>query len=195
MVRRNTCNACLQMEQFVQQQQIAIVVRATSPPPPLLFFISQSTLIDVIHQSASAGGLSPAAVPDESPEEQRDFASLLEQVSAFTAQHPPPSVLPASSTSLSFLPTPHISFAFTAQKRTLATRRVRGQVHHLYSVCLLHRHRVLRLAPVRLFMLGRYLNTVEELRSQALALWETVRQQGVFPASVLAGLQRCIGFH
>ena len=144
MVCCNTCNACLQMEQFVQQQQIAIVVRATSPPPPLLFFISQSTLIDVIHQSASAGGLSPAAVPDESPEEQRDFASLLEQVSAFTAQHLPPSVLPASSTSPNFLPTPHISFAFTAPKRTLATRRVRGQVHHFHSVCLLYHHRMLR---------------------------------------------------
>lgn len=100
-----------QMEQFVQQQQIAIV-------------------------SASAGGLSPAAVPDESPEEQRDFASLLEQLRSEPSQ-------------------PEESEA----KFTIFTA---------------------------------YLNTVEELRSQALALWETVRQQGVFPASVLAGLQRSV---
>jgi hypothetical protein len=44
----------------------------------------------LLPQRAEDGGAPPApAVPDESPEEQRDFASLLQQVSGFIHKHNP----------------------------------------------------------------------------------------------------------
>jgi hypothetical protein len=44
----------------------------------------------LLPQRAEGGGAPPApAVPDESPEEQRDFASLLQQVSGFIHKHNP----------------------------------------------------------------------------------------------------------
>jgi hypothetical protein len=163
------------------------------PPPELLFFISQST---PIHQCASEGGHSPAAVPDESPEEQRDFASLLEQVSALTVQPPPPSAPSTSSQRpLTFPPPANLIRLHSSETNPHNPKSQRPSSPSLQRMSPPPSSRASPCAgaPPSLVMLVRYLNTVEELRSQALALWETVRQQGVFPASVLAGLQRCNG--
>ena len=82
-----------------------------------------------------------------------------------------------------------------APHRAKKTRRIRGQIHHFHRVSsslqpALHLCHTSRHASNTMTL--RYLNTVEDLRGQALGLWETVRQQGVFPPSVLAGLKRCI---
>jgi hypothetical protein len=116
---------------FILQPVLYRISPAACTLSHVLFRISNMMLR---HQSAAEGGEYHApAEPDESLEDQRDFASLLQQVSIYFTHYLHIS-MDLHVYNVRIMPVSSRDIALAAPCRAISARRIRGQVYHIHRV-------------------------------------------------------------